>query len=179
MYRSAEKMGSPLLRCPPRVPYLPGTRLHLRTGFVMSDFQLHGPTLDPTHLRTSHLDRLLTCRECKSTFCFEAASVRSTMADRYAPSNTPITQGRRDRVAQVLDFHKGLLHSLLKMVPTMNRLVRRLKLSTVPMAASDFQRNHGSSQKKPHTGPRARCAQSDFDRQKELYSSLARQLEAV
>lgn len=87
----------------------------------MSDFQLHGPTLDPTHLRTSHLDRLLTCRECKSTFCFEAASVRSTMSDRYAPSNTPITQGRRDRVAQVLDFHKGLLHSLLKMVLTMKQ----------------------------------------------------------
>lgn len=60
-----------------------------------------------------------------------------------------------------------------------NRLVRQVKLSTVPMAASDFQRNHGSRQKNPHTGPRARCAQSDFDRQKELYSSLACQLEAV
>lgn len=106
VYRSAEKMGSPLLRCPPRVPYLPGTRLHLRTGFVMSDFQLHGPTLDPTHLRTSHLDRLLTCRECKSTFCFEAAAVSSTMAKPW------------------------------------------------------FQ----PKKKTPHTGPRARYAQSDFDR---------------
>lgn len=99
VYRSAEKMGSPLLRCPPRVPYLstwhaasPQDRLCHVPIFQLS-------TLDPTHLRTSHLEN----------------------------ASRPFASKR-------------------------------------PLLAPPW-RNHGSSQKKtPHTGPRARYAQSDFDR---------------
>lgn len=107
VYRSAEKMGSPLLRCPPRVPYLPGTRLHLRAGFVMSRF-FKLATLDPTHLRTSHLEN----------------------------ASRPFASKR-------------------------------------PLLAPPW-RNHGSSQK-PRYGPRARYAQSDFDRKSctpALYASF-------
>lgn len=106
VYRSAEKMGSPLLRCPPRVPYLstwhaasPQDRLcHVPI------FQL--PTLDPTHLRTSHLEN------CKSTFCFEAASVSSTIAKPwFQPKKTPHA-GPRARYAQSDFDRKGCTPAL-------------------------------------------------------------------
>lgn len=100
VYRSAGKMGSPLLRCPPRVPYL-GTwhaASPQRRLCHVPIFQLPS-TLDPTHLRISHLEN----------------------ASRTSAPKRPL------------------------LAPPL--------------------RNHGSSQKKtPHTGPRARYAQSDFDR---------------
>lgn len=104
VYRSAEKMGSPLLRCPPRVPYLSTWHAASPQGRLchVPIFQL--PTLDPTHLRNSQLDRLLSSRECKSTFCFEAASVSSTMAK-------PWFQPKKKHPIQdhALDTHKATL----------------------------------------------------------------------
>lgn len=92
VYRSAEKMGSPLLRCPPRVlTYLPGTRLHLRAGFyVRFSTTYAGPN--------SPLD--FSSREGKSTFCSEAASVSSTMAKPWFQPKKPPHTGPRARYAQ-------------------------------------------------------------------------------
>lgn len=110
VYRSAEKTGSPLLRCPPRVPYLPTWHAASPQGRLshVPIFQL--PTLDPTHLWTSHLE----------------------YASQPSASKRPLL---------------------------------------APMAKPWFQ----PKENPPHTGPRARCAQSAFDRKSctpALYASF-------
>lgn len=92
VYRSAEKMGSPLLRCPPRVPYLPGAHFTSEPALSCPDFSTTyaGPN-SPSDFSS---------RECKSTFCFEAASVSSTIAKLwFQPKKNPHT-GPRARYEQ-------------------------------------------------------------------------------